>query len=321
MHPGSQQAGDAAPAGAASAPVYWRVEGSLVDLSAVRPLVFFTRNTQSFVERWARRWGLALMVLTRPLLYAVHRRFATRVLHTVLRGVSRDRLDLLGEEYFQYVIRPRLKPRGVEKLQEAMAAGQPVVLVSQGLDHLMRPLARHLGVMHLAANRLEFRDGLATGRLLDPVIRPRGGLARFLGGNPDGRVEPQKLARDLDLAQGLEPLRQAIEPAERPRPSASRPVVVFHGRRQASRFSVRQALAGKNVMLIGVTGFIGKVWLVNALRDLPEMGTIYLLVRRQKSATALRRFEKLVEDSPLFDPLHGAHGDGLARFLAGRVEV
>ena len=36
-------------------------------------------------------------------------------------------------------------------------------------------------------------------------------------------------------------------------------------------------------MLIGVTGFIGKVWLVNTLMDLPEMGRIYLLIRRQKS--------------------------------------
>ncbi len=36
-------------------------------------------------------------------------------------------------------------------------------------------------------------------------------------------------------------------------------------------------------MLIGVTGFIGKVWLANTLMELPEIGRIYLLIRRQKS--------------------------------------
>ena len=322
MQSGSAQSGDAAAPGSAQAsPVYWRVEGSLVNLSAVRPLIFITRNTQSFVERWARRWGLALMVLTRPILYAVHRRFATRVLHTVLRGVSRDRMDLLGEEYFQYRILPRLKPQGVEKLKELVAASTPVILVSQGLDHVMRPLARHLGVQRLVSNRLEFRDGLATGRLLEPVIRPRGGLARFLGGNPDGRVAGGKLARDLALAAGVEEMRRAVQPAERPRPSISRPVVHFNGRKKISTLSVRQVLKGKQVLLIGVTGFIGKVWLINALRDLPELGKVHLLIRKQKSATSLRRFEKMVEESPLFDSLWEAHGEELGRYLAEHIEV
>ena len=74
-------------------------------------------------------------------------------------------------------------------------------------------------------------------------------------------------------------------------------------------------------MLIGVTGFIGKVWLVNTLMELPEIGRIYLLIRRQKSNPAMRRFEKLVEESPVFDPLYERYGADLARFLRERVEV
>ena len=156
---------------------FWRVEGSLLNLSAVRPVGFFTWNAQSFLERWARRGGLAFSALGRPLLYATNRVFATRFLHTLLRGVSQDRLDLLGEEYFHYVLKPRLNESSVLSLKELMGAGHRIILVSQGLDHVMRPLAEHFGVERLIANRLEFRDGLATGRLLDPVIRPRGGYA------------------------------------------------------------------------------------------------------------------------------------------------
>ena len=281
--------------------VYWRVEGSLLDLTVVEPVAFFTWNAQTFAERFRRRGQIFVMALLRPFLYSTNRKFATRAVHTVLRGVTRDRLDLLGEEFFQYKLKPRLKERGVLKVQELVQAGADVVLVSQGLEHVMRPLAQHLGVKRIVSNRLEFRDGVATGRLIEPVIRPRGAFARIREENPDGRRAPKTLARQLDIS--VESLRAAVIPAERQDTSLKRPVVHFDGQRQAAGFSVRRAFAGKHVMLIGVTGFIGKVWLANTLLDLAEVERIYLLIRRQKSNPAERRFEKMVEDSPVFDPL------------------
>ncbi|MGA8764853.1 MAG: haloacid dehalogenase-like hydrolase, partial [Candidatus Sulfotelmatobacter sp.] len=275
--------------------VYWRVEGSLLDLTVVEPLAFFTWNAQTFAERFRRRGLIFLMAGLRPFLYSTNRKFATRVVHAALRGVTRDRLDLLGEEYFQYKLKPRLKARGVEKVQELVRTGSDVVLVSQGLDHVMKPLARHLGARRVVANRFEFRDGTATGRLLDPVIRPRGAFARIRDTQPDGRRAPKTLARQLDIT--VEELRASTVRAERashwssaqecdPETVRERPVVHFDGQRQAAGFSVRRALAGRHVMLIGVTGFIGKVWLANTLMDLPKIGRIYLLIRRQKSNAA-----------------------------------
>ena len=301
--------------------VYWRVEGSLLDLKAVRTVAFFTWNAHSFAERWARRGGLTVLTFLRPFLYASHRVFATRVLHSLLRGVSRDRLDLLGEEYFQYSIKPRLKPRGVDKLREALAANGNLVLVSQGLDHVMRPLANHLGAQHLIANRLEFRDGRATGRLLEPVIRPRGGLAGLLSRDPDGRVELSQLARDLGFAGRPERVQAAAVPARRSFQPAKRALVTFDPGRNGQPLSVRGALRGKQVLLIGVTGFIGKVWLAHALGDLPEIGKVYLLIRRQRSTSAVRRFEKIVEESPVFDALFEQHGERFCSLLRERVEV
>jgi thioester reductase-like protein len=300
--------------------LYWRVEGSLLELTTVRPIAFFTWNLQTFTSRWMKRGMVLLMALLRPFLYAAHRVFATRVVYSVLRGVSHDRLDLLGEEYFQYKLRPELKPEGVRQLKARIDSGGEVVLVSQGLDHVMRPLARHLGVKSVIANRLEFRDGIATGRLLDPVIRPRGALARITGTGPDGARSPEQLARDLGL-KDLDVLDSAVTPAQRQVAVRERPIVHFDGHRQSQPLSVRSALRGKHIMLIGVTGFIGKVWLVNALLDLPEIARFYLLIRSQKSNSAERRFEKLVEDSPVFDPLFARYGARLGRYLASRVEV
>ncbi len=300
--------------------VYWRVEGSLLELTTVRPVAFFTWNAQTFAERWIRRGLVLLMAALRPFLYATNRKFATRVVHTVLRGVSRDRLDLLGEEYFKYEMEPFLRAAGVRKLREVVDSGAHVVLVSQGLEQVMRPLARHLGVNWVIANRLEFRDGIATGRLLEPVIRPRGVFARIREGGADGRREAARLALDLGL-RSAGALHAAVVPAGRERTVRQRPIVLYGERRQSEPFSVRQNLAGKHILLIGVTGFIGKVWLADTLMDLPEIGRIYLLIRRQKSNSAQRRFERLVEESPVFDPLYELHGANLPRFVAERVEV
>ena len=60
------------------------------------------------------------------------------MVHTVLRGVTRDRLDLLGEEYFQYKLKPHLKERGAQQVKELVQSGAEVVLVSQALEHMMR---------------------------------------------------------------------------------------------------------------------------------------------------------------------------------------
>ncbi|HUK48704.1 MAG TPA: SDR family oxidoreductase [Terriglobales bacterium] len=298
---------------------YWRVEGSLLELTTVRPIAFFTWNSQKFTERWFRRGTVLLIAALRPFLYILNRAFATRFVYSILRGISRDRLDLLGDEYFHYKLKPKLKPEGVEALKKLINSGAEVVLVSQGLENVMRPLAQHLGVKWIIANRLDYRDGIATGRLLDPVIRPRGIFARVASSGPDGVRSAQRLANDL----GIEPavLEQAVVPAKRVTAEVERPIVHFGREQQTRPLSVRSALRGKNILLIGVTGFIGKVWLANILMDIPEIGRIYLLIRRQKSNPAQRRFEKLVEESPVFDPLYERHGHKLLQFINERVQV
>ena len=302
---------------------FWRVEGSLVALGAVRPVAYFTWNSHTFAGRWARRGGTLALALVRPFLYASNRVFATRVLHTLLSGVTRDRLDSLGEEYFEYVLKKKLKPEGVERLRLCVAekGSENVVLVSQGLDHVMRPLAQYLSVSRLVSNRLEFRNGIATGRLLDPVIRPRSPIAWAFQRSVEGHVPTARLLKNLGLTAHPERLEKAILPAERPKAANHRALVVFNEKKQSEPLSVRQTLAGKNILLIGVTGFIGKVWLAQLLNEVPQIGKIYLLIRRQRATTAQRRFEKIFEESPVFDPLQERLGDQFAEFVSERVEI
>jgi len=300
--------------------VYWRVEGSLLELSALRQVGFFTWNAQSFAERWRRRLGMALMTLARPAAYLAGRTRATRLLYTLLRGVTRDRLDLLGEEYFEYILKPRLQKNAVEALKASQREGQPIVLVGQSLDHVLRPLAEHLGVSHFVANRMEFRDGVATGRLLLPVVCPRGPFAWIASGNADGRIAEAALLAQLGLRERNE-LRHATQDASRSTFVSAPAVVPFESAPRVDRLSVRQTLAGKHILLIGVTGFIGKVWMVDLLEQIPDIGRITLLIRRNRNTSAQRRFEKIVAESPTLDGLQKQYGARLGGFLREKIDV
>src|SRR5437879_5440753 len=300
---------------------FWRVEGSLMELGALRPVGFFTWNARSFSERWARRAGMAGMALARPFAYAASRTFATRFLHLLLRGVSRDRLDLLGEEYFHYVLKPQLRQGAVEKIVAAAREGGHVVLVGQLLENILRPLAHHLGAEAFIANRLEYRNGQATGRLLDPVVRPRGPLARLASSPVDGRIPRERLLSQLGWTEKPELLEEGIQPTARPKSSIKKPVAVFGAAPRVEGFSVREALANRHILLVGVTGFIGKVWLVDLLEKIPNIGKITLLIRRNRTTSAQRRFEKIVEESPAFDTLQDRYGRKLGAFLKEKVEV
>jgi long-chain acyl-CoA synthetase len=307
------------PQAANGTPVYWRIDGSLLDLSPWRQVGFFIWNARSFDERWKRRAAMALLVIVRPLTYLGGRRFATRLLYTLLRGVTRDRLDLLGEEYFLYVLKPQLRQPAVDKLRGALDSSERIVLVGQSLDHIIRPLARHLGVQFFLSNRLEFRDGRATGRLLDPVIQPRGPLAWLASGSPDGRVAPDQLTRQLGWKDSV--LLGPIQSVERSDTTPAPPVVLFDRIPRVESLSVRQALSHRHILLIGVTGFIAKVWLVDLLQNVQDIGRISLLIRRSRTTSAQRRFEKIVAESPTLDPLHELHGKKLGAFLKEKVEV
>lgn len=297
----------------------WRVEDSLLDLGAVRPLAFLARNAHRYSERWKRPAVLTLMALVRVLLYATSPVLAARFLHLCLRGMSRDRLDVLGEEYFEVYLEHRLKRTGIEALHRAIERHGSVVLISQGLEHIVRPMARHLGVDHFICNRLDFRDGITTGRLLTPVIHSRGGLQNLASRDSRGGTTLIQLSEDLGL--DIDELKHAVQSTEEQREVPVRPVVLSDDADRVDGLSVRDSLAGKHVLLVGGTGFIGKVWLARTLQHLPEIGQIHLLIRRQRSVPALRRFEYMMETSPIFDPLQAALGSTFERYVSERVTV
>jgi len=80
-------------------------------------------------------------------------------------------------------------------------------------------------------------------------------------------------------------------------------------------------LRDRDVLLTGVTGFLGKVWLAMALEWLPDLGTVHVLIRPRGTRSARERFHEVVATSPVFTRLRRIHGSRLSAWLSDRVHV
>ena len=89
---------------------------------------------------------------------------------------------------------------------------------------------------------------------------------------------------------------------------------------EGSSPSIVEALAGKTILLTGVTGFLAQVVFERLLADFPET-RVTLLVRSQTGATSRQRVEYLLR-KPAFDTLRERVGqEQLVKELDERVEV
>ncbi|HVZ75553.1 MAG TPA: AMP-binding protein [Polyangia bacterium] len=86
---------------------------------------------------------------------------------------------------------------------------------------------------------------------------------------------------------------------------------------------VSEIFRGRNVFILGSTGFVGKVLLGMLLERFPQIGRAYVMVRRGSGTDAESRFWNSVVTSPVFNPLREKHGgaEGLATFLKQKVVV
>jgi long-chain acyl-CoA synthetase len=79
-------------------------------------------------------------------------------------------------------------------------------------------------------------------------------------------------------------------------------------------------LNGRRLVVVGGTGFLGKVWVAMILHRFPEIEHLYLLVRPKRDQTAEERFWAQIATSPTFDPLREAHpGPAFEEFLKKKV--
>jgi long-chain acyl-CoA synthetase len=88
-----------------------------------------------------------------------------------------------------------------------------------------------------------------------------------------------------------------------------------------STLDVEALFEGRNLVVLGGTGFVGKLFWVMLLSRYPNLERIYLLVRSNKAKSSEERFWSEVVTSPAFDPLRAAYPEPEAfeAFLRGKI--
>ncbi len=148
---------------------YFDVDGTLVGTNLLHPTFFYLANQKTPLHSLGR---IANALAHGPRLFAAEvwdRRLFNEALFSLYAGMTEDRLLVLADEAFDTVLRRSLFAESKALVHRCREQGD-VVLVSGALDFLMTRLAKHLGATGVIANRLEIKDGVATGRIQRPVV-------------------------------------------------------------------------------------------------------------------------------------------------------
>lgn len=71
--------------------------------------------------------------------------------------------------------------------------------------------------------------------------------------------------------------------------------------------TIKEYYQGKRVLVTGTTGFLGKVLLEKILFSLPNVETVWVLIRSKKGSRLSERFKKEIVSSPCFDRLRARY--------------
>jgi len=154
-----------------SSAAFVRVEGVVLARGVLSAAAYLAANAKKFGERALRLGLVAVAAPVHRILGQTDRGLAHRLAHLALRGMSEDRVAVLCEEYAEDVLKDKILDQGLELLKRLQGEGHRVVLLSDSIEPIMRPLERHLKHYdELVCNRIEFEDGEATGKLLEPIV-------------------------------------------------------------------------------------------------------------------------------------------------------
>jgi HAD superfamily hydrolase (TIGR01490 family) len=169
--PGRDRARDAkALEDGVAAAAFYDLEGTLVSTNLVHTLGFYAKNQQGLFRTFKKS---ASTLLSIPL-FAVTDQYSRKVFNDLFfkryKGESEDRLRFFAGELFEDVLKPAVFPGAFELIEKSRSLGLRQVVVTGALDLSVKPLMKYLGIEDYVANRLEFVNGVATGRLLPPVL-------------------------------------------------------------------------------------------------------------------------------------------------------
>ena len=152
------------------ATAYFDVDGTLVGTNLIHPTVMYFANQANPIQSVMKLGGALLQAPAMVWAETRDRRLFNEMLFGHYKGMTEDRIAVLSEEVFHEVVKPRIFCGAQQLVAQCKKAGKRVVLITGSLDWTIRYLAEYLGADHAITNRLEMKEGKATGKLLRPVV-------------------------------------------------------------------------------------------------------------------------------------------------------
>jgi len=153
-----------------AAAAFYDVDGTLIGTNVVHAYAFYARNVPTLTGKFARSAKLAASLPFYAVADKLGRKYFNDIFYANYRGISEDRLWVLGEELFDKVVRKRIFGDMVALIKRSRDEGYRQVLITGAIEQMIRPLAEYLEIDDWFANTLEVEDGYATGRLVPPVL-------------------------------------------------------------------------------------------------------------------------------------------------------
>ena len=149
---------------------FYDLEGTLVSTNLVHTLGFYARRQQGIFSTIRKSIGTVAKLPVFGVTDFYSRNVFNEFFFQSYKGESEDRLRYFAEELFEEVLRPAIFDGTPDLIEKSKKLGHEQIIVTGALDFSVAPLASYLGIDVFAANRLEFVNGYATGRLLPPVM-------------------------------------------------------------------------------------------------------------------------------------------------------
>jgi HAD superfamily hydrolase (TIGR01490 family) len=149
---------------------FYDLEGTLVRTNLVHTLAFYAKRQQGLWQTAKASVGTLAKLPFFGLTDLYSRNVFNEVFFRSYEGFSQDRLRYFSEELFEDVLKPAVFDGTKELIEAGKKIGQRQIVLTGALDFTIDRLMDDLGIDDFVANRMEFVNGYATGRVLPPVM-------------------------------------------------------------------------------------------------------------------------------------------------------
>lgn len=149
----------------ALAAAFFDVDGTLARTTIVNPLIWYQRAHLGKLRFLLWAAGLMFQVPQYVCIDRISRIRVNILFYRRYAGLNAEEVAAWHHQTFAQTFQPRLFSGALDCLRQHKQQAHRLVLVTGGLDFVMRPLAEHIGADDVIAARLVQRNGTFTGEV------------------------------------------------------------------------------------------------------------------------------------------------------------